>query len=425
MSRSKRAKQSPTQPKPVRAVTDSPTPPTLAEVCAAPDDLLGKLDLAAINLMCATGLPGAEYLDYGKCSAWLDDAARRVDLEIRRHWYRFLASPKTYRESPGFFCCSMMLQVLQEDCGVRYNPERAVDPTWQDHKQEPVFRDSRDLFIHGMIDGPGGTCGSMPVLYVAVGRRLGYPLKLVEARGHLFFRWDDPLGLKRSVPERFNVDGDGHGIGVFSDEHYRTWPEPWNEAERKGNLYLRSLTQKEELAAFLGTRAACLEDNGRINEAIQAYRWACGLVPHDPRPRNTLNRMIWRLQQNVMEMNAVVALGRQTRLGQLPGMQLPEMPFSIMPSHGNGCRCLDCDEAREASRRPKGAAGHFPQCNCLQCRTIREPLVQAPWHSAGCVCTKCRQAQAKAAKRVPGHPFGCGCMTCRNAEQLRRRHGAQ
>ena len=63
------------------------------------------------------------------------------------------------------------------------------------------------LFIHGIIDGPGGTCASMPVLYVAVGRRLGYPLKLVEARGHLLLRWDDPLGQRLGTPDVFNVEG--------------------------------------------------------------------------------------------------------------------------------------------------------------------------------------------------------------------------
>ena len=47
-------------------------------------------------------------------------------------------------------------------------------------KDNFAFNDSRVAFIHGMIptagqttaDTPGGTCASMPVMYVAVGRRL-------------------------------------------------------------------------------------------------------------------------------------------------------------------------------------------------------------------------------------------------------------
>ncbi len=167
--------------------------PSLVEVCSSPNDFLGKLDVAALNLMCAGGLHGAENLEIGRMFDWLDEAARTVDYHTRRHWYRFTESPSAYNSSPGYFCCYFLLQVLQEDFGVKYNPARVRDPTFQDPKcLEPDFSDSRDLFIHGIIDGPGGTCVSMPVIYVAVGRRLGYPLKLVESRGHLFFRWDDP-----------------------------------------------------------------------------------------------------------------------------------------------------------------------------------------------------------------------------------------
>ncbi len=39
-----------------------------------------------------------------------------------------------------------------------------------------------------IADDNGGTCVSMPVLYTAVARRLGYPVKLVLAKGHAFCR---------------------------------------------------------------------------------------------------------------------------------------------------------------------------------------------------------------------------------------------
>ncbi len=50
--------------------------------------------------------------------------------------------------------------------------------------------DSRFLFIHGLLTGFGGTCVSMPILYLAIARRLGYPLKLVETKEALLL----PLG---------------------------------------------------------------------------------------------------------------------------------------------------------------------------------------------------------------------------------------
>ncbi len=281
--------------------------PLLAQVCESPPDYLGKLDVAALNLMCAGGLPHAEF-DIVKQQSWLDDAARKAEFDTRRHWYRFNNSPTTYNDSPGYFCCYFLLQTLQEDFGVRYNPARVSDPTFQDPKCiNPDFTDSRDLFIHGIIDGPGGTCASMPVVYVAVGRRMGYPLKLVESRGHLFFRWDDPEGKRFGIPERFNVEGAGHGIHSFADDYYRTWPEPWTAAEQAAGCYLKSLSPKEELAAFLCTRGECLNDNGRIHEAIQAYQWVCGLVPNDARYRWRLVSLIRKTHENLIEINEMIA----------------------------------------------------------------------------------------------------------------------
>jgi hypothetical protein len=66
--------------------------------------------------------------------------------------------------------------------------------------------DSRNLFIHGLLGGHGGSCVTMPVLYAAIGRRLRYPIKLVGAKQHTFCRWDDGAG------ERFNIEGNVAGI---------------------------------------------------------------------------------------------------------------------------------------------------------------------------------------------------------------------
>lgn len=202
--------------------------PPLAELCESPDAFLAKLEVGALNLMCAVGLPGAEDLDVAKYLDWLDDAAHQVDLSIRRHKHRWDTFPSTYNNSPGYFCCYHLLQTLQENLGVKYNPARITDSDFQNPLCiNPDFSDSRDLFIHGMMNGPGGTCASMPVIYVAVGRRLGFPLKLVEAPGHLFLRWEDLQGERFGFPERFNIEGAGEGISSFPDDFYRTWPRAW------------------------------------------------------------------------------------------------------------------------------------------------------------------------------------------------------
>lgn len=112
----------------------------------------------------------------------------------------------------------------------------------------------------------------MPVLYVAVGRELGYPLKLVTTKGHIFVRWE-------GGGERFNVEATGQGLNRFEDEYYRHWPFEVIPAEEAAEGYLKSLTPPEELAAFLSIRGMCLREAGRKQEATESFAAAVRLAP--------------------------------------------------------------------------------------------------------------------------------------------------
>jgi len=241
---------------------------SLAQLLSMRPEELERADIAEMNLLCAAGLPGAEGLDLERCLARLDRWADRVRRETARHLYR-LSDPQYaehYRNSEAYFRVSMLLQVLQEDCGVHYNKERVRDID---------FTNSQDLFLHGMVGADnGGTCVSMPVLYLAVGRRLEYPMYLVLAKAHVFARWDDP-----ESGERFNIEGAGDGFSSFPDEHYRMWPSTLTQADLATGHYLKSLTSAQELAVFLAARGHCLEDTGRLPEARLAYAQAHRLDP--------------------------------------------------------------------------------------------------------------------------------------------------
>lgn len=135
------------------------------------------------------------------------------------------------------------------------------------------FADSRDLFLHGLLgERRTGTCSSLPVLYVALARRLGYPVSLVTTKGHLFARWE-------GRGERFNVECTGHGMNRHDDAHYRQWPFVLSDQEIQENAYLRSLTPAGEAAVFLSLRAECLREAGRWEEARQCYAGAARLAP--------------------------------------------------------------------------------------------------------------------------------------------------
>jgi hypothetical protein len=154
----------------------------------------------------------------------------------------------------------MMITVLQQDLKVHYNHARI---------NSPDFSNSQDVFIHGMIDSDnGGTCASMPVLYTAVARRLGYPVFLVNAKEHVFCRWD---GVWRGATEKVNIEGAGEGGGSHPDSYYMKWPHPISQQEVDIGCFLRSLDPWSTLAECLAGRAYVLEDNGDLAGAHAAY----------------------------------------------------------------------------------------------------------------------------------------------------------
>lgn len=239
-------------------------PGDLDQLMTLPAPARRRTDLALANLLCAERLPGAPG-DVPAALRRLDGFAKLVRGVTERRLDR-LGDPRYaahYRHDERVLRVSTMLQALQEDCGVRYDP-RLVDA--------PSFRDARAQFLHGMLEpGRGGTCASMPVLYAAVGRRLGYPIGLVLTRAHIYCRWCDA--------RPFNIEGAGSGFSIFSDAHYRGWPSSVGEAEVAAFGYLRPLGADEELALFLAARGHCLLENGRTAEAVGAYAASARLAP--------------------------------------------------------------------------------------------------------------------------------------------------
>jgi hypothetical protein len=225
-------------------------------------------DIAELNLRAAHGLPGAETLDVGHCLDRLDAWARLVASKTDRWLPRFHRAPAEFDGSLPKFRMLALVTVLQRDLGVCYNP-RCVEGPY-------CALDPRTLFLHGLLDGHGGTCATMPVLYVAVGRRLSYPLHLVHAGEHFFVRWEEPGG------ERFNIEATATSFVPRDDEHYRRWPKPIRDEDVRSGFFLRNLAPQEELAAFLRLRGQCWLDHLQTAAALEAFGRAAGLRPRLP-----------------------------------------------------------------------------------------------------------------------------------------------
>lgn len=232
------------------------------ELVRLSDGVLAQLDIAAVNLACGAGLSRCDRIDAERCLRTIDDMARRCHAFTEQVMPMFHSGRCDYPESEPKFRIQAMITHLQRDMGVRYHPGRMADIS--------AFEDV-DHFLHGIFLSEGGTCGSMPVLYVAVGRRLGYPVGLVTTRNHLFARWDGSPG-----GERFNIEGAGNGISFFPDAHYRQDMPP--EAIRACR-YLESQSPRRELAGFMSQRAHCFQDRKDWHEASIAFAWANELAP--------------------------------------------------------------------------------------------------------------------------------------------------
>ncbi len=235
---------------------------------AAPQEL-SRLSLDFLNLLCASGLPDTADLDIPACLKTLAGWTGHVRQETERNLRRFQRDPGQYRDSEAFYRVIMMVTVLQQDCGVCYDP---------DCIKSSLFLDSGEGFLHGVLSARRqGTCANLPVLYAAIGRRLGYPIYLCLARRHVFCRW-----TSKDKRERFNIEGSGVGLTTPEDDYYLNWPQPISPREVELGHFLRNLDPQEELGMFMATRGHCLLDRRYVSEAIVAYAHAHRLAPAQP-----------------------------------------------------------------------------------------------------------------------------------------------
>jgi hypothetical protein len=285
----------PVRKAPSTASTPKSPYPSLQELVAMTREQLAGVDIAVMNLRCAEGLRGAEGLDIPATLKVLDRYADHVEKETTRHLHRFRKNPEEFQNSEPYFRMMMMATVLQEDFAVRYNPARitsAQDP----ESNAKFYADAKDVFVHGLAGPPTmGTCSSMPVFYVAIGRRLGYPVFLVPAKGHLFVRWEDGS-------TRMNIDATTRGMISEPDDFYKGWPNKVEDAEIEPHGLFKSMTAREELAAFLAMRGACFYDGmGHWVPGIAAYRDAARLAPQIRTYRMVLEMAQARLRARQVE----------------------------------------------------------------------------------------------------------------------------
>lgn len=197
-----------------------------------------------------------------------------MSQQTQKNYHRYLKNPDEFK-SEVEWRMAMICTVLGQDFKVRYDPS-LTSTAQQFSSNNAFFASPEKVFLTGCLSElRSGTCASLPVLYVAIGRRMGYPMHLVAAKGHLFARWDDEKGT------RVNLEAaNSGGYTSHPDSYYRSWPQPISPQEEERGSYLKNLSSQQALGIFLTTRAACLKANDKKGEAIVAANAAFRLAPN-------------------------------------------------------------------------------------------------------------------------------------------------
>lgn len=226
-------------------------------VVAAPSTAI--TDIADLSLRIAQGLPFAERLDISALLLQLDDWADVIKQATKKAFARRRETRSYQGMTASMFRMFVLSETIRHKFKVKYN----LDFSEGDYDGS----DSRNHFIHGPLTGHGGTCVTMPVLFVSLGRRLGYPLKLVFAKHHVVCRWD-------SSQERFNIETTCPGFKCPSDADLTKRPEPMTAEDLATGRFLRSLSLRQEVAFIFGERGNVCFDNFLADEAAEAFHCA-------------------------------------------------------------------------------------------------------------------------------------------------------
>jgi hypothetical protein len=175
--------------------------PTVEQFLTMSSAEFGRTDPLVMNLVVAKGIPSLANLDIGHYAAladkWANDIRHRLP-GMEPHFHR---SPADWKNDIRFFRLGIVCWYVDEVLKVTYPDELA-------NAEDCIYVDPLNVFVNGLMDRRQGSCASMPVLHVALGWRLGWPVSLACANNHLFCRFDDG-------EVKHNIEATAFGRGGF------------------------------------------------------------------------------------------------------------------------------------------------------------------------------------------------------------------
>lgn len=140
------------------------------------------------------------------------------------------------------------------------------------YDHSPDARSNHDnYFLNGILDKKFGTCATMPLLYLAVGQRAGYPIYPVAAPDHMFVRYVDSSFQEQNIETT-------SGGKYFPDESYIRGFSV-SQAGLKSGSYLRTMSYRELLGNLIVANALVFGHQGKAYRSIGYLEKAIELDP--------------------------------------------------------------------------------------------------------------------------------------------------
>lgn len=223
---------------------------SVRDLVAMSDAELEAMDPLVMNMVVAKELPDLTGIDFAKYAKVVDGWAERIGKGLALSEAQESLTSPAYKADPDIWRAGgMAIALASPQLGIAYT-------------RDVKMTNHADLFVPGLIDTKRGTCSNMPVLYMAVAHRLGWPLKAVVAADHMWCRWDD--GKKQFNLEATSTKSAG-GEGSFStppDDAYRTDLNVSPKAVEVGSD-LATLTARQTLGVYLQQRAGYWRATGK------------------------------------------------------------------------------------------------------------------------------------------------------------------
>jgi hypothetical protein len=288
------------------------------------DEQLRRVDPLVMNLAVARGVPEYGRIDVRKYVSAVDAWAAMI-AEANRLAEPHAAGDSAYEHDRRVWLAGGMDTMLAGPrCRVTYTKAK-LDPARPGQQ-----------FVCGLIDTRQGTCATMPVLYMSIGHRLGWPIRAVVARDHMWARWDDGQAEGKDGA-RFNLEATATSVDGPESAFYTPPDEAYIKDMRVSRLALgcgsdmTSLTPRQVLGVFLQGRAGYWAAKGSWTKAEHDLLLAVRCFPQNREIRSFLVHAMSRVNERVF--TRAEQAGLASRLLGVPTHTMAQGPWGQRHPH--------------------------------------------------------------------------------------------